>query len=303
MRRVVSLYLPHWPTDRIRRRFGEPSYDEPLVTASTAGSRRTIAAACAAAEALGLQVGMVIAHAQALVPKLHVWEATPNDDEGALRELARWAIGYSPVVAMDPPNGLWIDIAGVAHLFGGEERLLEDLVSRLTRQGINARAAVADAPGAAWAVARFRTGGVIPVGRSVGAVATLNVAALRLPATTLAAMSKLGIDRIGQLAAMPRAPMVRRFGRDAALRLDQAMGHAFEPINPLIPEETALATIAFAEPIGKLEALKDVARRLSDDLCRELLRKWCSSPARWSLWPRHRSRRGGLRVSAPRTWT
>jgi protein ImuB len=155
-------YLPHWPTDRIRRRFGEPPHDEPLVTASTAGSRRTIAAACPAAEALGLQVGMVIAHAQALVPKLHVWEATPDDDEGALRELARWAIGYSPVVAVDPPNGLWIDIAGVAHLFGSEEKLLEDLVSRLTRQGINARAAVADAPGAAWAVARFRGGGVIP---------------------------------------------------------------------------------------------------------------------------------------------
>jgi protein ImuB len=216
---------------------------------------------------------MVIAHAQALVPKLHVWEATPDDDESALRELARWAIGYSPVVALDPPNGLWIDIAGVAHLFGSEEKLLEDLVSRLTRQGINARAAVADAPGAAWAVARFRGGGVIPVGRSVDAVATLSVAALRLPATTLSAMSKLGIDRIGQLAAMPRAPMVRRFGQDVALRLDQAMGHAFEPINPLIPEETALATLAFAEPIGKLEALKDVVRRLSDDLCRELLRR------------------------------
>jgi protein ImuB len=84
-------------------------------------------------------------------------------------------------------------------------------------------------------------------------------------------MSKLGIDRIGQLAAMPRAPMVRRFGQDAGLRLDQAMGHAFEPINPLIPDETALATLAFAEPIGKLEALKDVVRRLSDDLCRELV--------------------------------
>jgi protein ImuB len=77
---------------------------------------------------------MVIAHAQALVPKLHVWEATPDDDESALRELARWAIGYSPVVAVDPPNGLWIDIAGVAHLFGSEEKLLEDLVSRLTRR-------------------------------------------------------------------------------------------------------------------------------------------------------------------------
>ena len=126
MRRVVSLYLPTWPTDRIRRRTGEPPRDEPLVTVHTVGSRRAVRAAGAAAPAAGLHVGMVLAQAQALVPNLHVVEATPDEDEASLRELARWAIGYSPVVAPDPPDGLWIDIAGVAHLFGGEEELLAD---------------------------------------------------------------------------------------------------------------------------------------------------------------------------------
>ncbi|WP_457091104.1 Y-family DNA polymerase [Microvirga sp. P5_D2] len=273
MRRVVSLYLPHWPVDRIRRRYGEPSRDDPLVTVQTAGSRRTIAAACPAAQRLGLHAGMAVAQAQAMVPGLHVWDATPDEDEAALRELARWAIGYSPVVAPDPPDGVWIDIAGCAHLHGSEEKLLEHLLGRLNGQGVAARAAVADAPGAAWAMARFRGGGVIPVGRSIEAVAVLPVAALRIAPSIVAVMQKLGVERVGQLAAMPRAPMVRRFGKDVALRLDQAMGHAFEPINPLIPEETPLATLAFAEPIGKLEALKDVVRRLAEDLCKQLVKR------------------------------
>ncbi|WP_262269821.1 Y-family DNA polymerase [Microvirga yunnanensis] len=273
MRRVVSLYLPTWPTDRIRRRTGEPPRDEPLVTVHTVGSRRAVRAACAAAQAAGLHVGMVLAQAQALVPNLHVVEATPDEDEASLRELARWAIGYSPVVAPDPPDGLWIDIAGVAHLFGGEEELLADLTSRLGRQGIASKAAVADAPGAAWAVARYGSGGVVPTGRTADAVATLSIRALRMAADKLGALHRLGIERIGQLAAMPRAPLVRRFGRDVALRLDQAMGHAFEPITPLIPREAPTAAIAFAEPIGRLEDLKSVVLRLAKDLCRQLERR------------------------------
>jgi len=273
MRRVVSLYLPTWPTDRIRRRTGEPPRHEPLVTVHTVGSRRVVRAVCAAAQELGLHSGMALAQAQALVANLHVAEATPEEDGASLRELARWAINYSPVVAPDPPDGLWIDIAGAAHLFGGEEELLRDLTRRLTRQGIGAKAAIADAPGAAWAVARYGAGGVVPMGRTVDAVAPLSIRALRIPVDKLGTLHRLGIGRIGQLAAMPRAPLVRRFGRDVALPLDRAMGRVFEPITPLIPKETPTAALAFAEPIGRLEDLKSAVLRLAKDLCRQLERR------------------------------
>jgi protein ImuB len=155
---------------------------------------------------------MTIAHAQALAPKLHVFEAAPDEDEAGLTELARWCVGYAPVAAPDPPDGVWIDVAGVTHLFGSEEALLDDLVSRLSRQGFAARAAVADAPGCAWAVVRYGSVKVVAPSRSVDAVASLPVQALRLPETIVSAMHRLGIERIGQLAALPRAPMVRRFG-------------------------------------------------------------------------------------------
>ncbi|WP_262028305.1 Y-family DNA polymerase [Microvirga sp. Mcv34] len=273
MRRVVSLYLPTWPTDRIRRRFGAPPCDKPLVTVNTAGSRRIVASACLAAQGLGLIAGMAVAQAQALIPDLHIMEADPIGDEGSLREFAKWLIRFSPVVAPDPPDGIWIDIAGVEHLFGGEEALLTKLLDRAQSSGINARAAIADGPGAAWAIARYGKAAIVPPGRTVDAISPLPVQALRLSHETINVMHRLGIERVGQLAAMPRAPMVRRFGREAALRLDQAMGHAFEPINPLIPKEAAIATCAFAEPIGRPEDLKSVVRQLSDELCRELAKR------------------------------
>ncbi|SCZ12337.1 Y-family DNA polymerase [Microvirga guangxiensis] len=273
MRRVVSLYLPAWPTDRIRRKTGMPPRHEPLVTVHKIGSRRIVRSACSAAQAVGLHVGMPLAQAQALVPDLHVADAKPEEDETSLKDLARWALRYAPIVATDPPDGIWIDIAGAAHLLGGEVELLRDLITRLEQSGLTAQAAVADAPGAAWAAARFGTRGVVPSGRTADAVLPLPVAALRIPADKLAALHRLGIDRIGQLAAMPRPPLVRRFGREVALRLDQALGQAFEPINPMIPKDTPVASLAFAEPIGRPEDLKAVVHRLATDLCRQLERR------------------------------
>ena len=168
-----------------------------------------------------------------MVPGLHIVDATPEEDEASLTALAHWCIGYSPVVAANPPDGIWIDVAGVAHLFGGEERLVTDLVRRLRAQNIRADACVADAPGAAWGIVRYGSQVVVPPGRSIEAVEGLPLPALRLPQATVEALHRLGIERVGQLAAMPRAPIVRRFGKEVALRLDQAFGHVVEPLNPL----------------------------------------------------------------------
>jgi protein ImuB len=270
MRRVVSLFLPTWPTDRIRRRSGTPPLGEPIVTAATDGSRRVVASTDAAAHALGLRPGQTIAHAQALVPELHVREAAPEDDAAALTRLALWCLRYSPIVAPDFPDGVWIDIAGAAHLFGGEAGVIADLIGRLRPQGIAAVAAIADSPGTAWAVARHGGEPIVAPGRAVDAVASLPVEALRLDRTILDAMHRLGIERVGQLAAMPRAPMTRRFGTGTALRLDQALGHAFEPISPLVPLDTPSQGIVFAEPIGHFDDLRRVVLKLMTALCLDL---------------------------------
>ena len=56
-------------------------------------------------------------------------------DAALLRRLAEWCLRYAPLAAVDPPDGLWIDVTGSTHLHGGETRLLRDLVSRLNAQG------------------------------------------------------------------------------------------------------------------------------------------------------------------------
>src|ERR1700753_1388642 len=157
MPRVVSIYLPTWPTDRLRRRLGDAAPDPalPLVLVGQTGNRRELPAANVAALQAGLRVGMPATKAQALVNELVIHHADPAADAEALERLAVWALRYSPIADADGPDGLVIDATGASHLHGGEEAMLRDAVSRLEAVGINARAAMAPTWGAAHAAARF----------------------------------------------------------------------------------------------------------------------------------------------------
>jgi protein ImuB len=243
-----------------------------------------IAAVDAAAAQAGLYPGMPVAQAQALVPGLTVLEARPEEDTAALRRLAGWCLRYAPLAAAAPsdgvwpngvwPNGVWIDVTGSTHLHGGETRLLRDLVSRLLARGFAARAAVADTPGAAHAMARF--GGqevtVVPSGGQEVALARLPLAALRLPVATLDGLRLMGIETVAALAALPRAPLVRRFGALVTTRLDQAFGRVPEAIEPEFPPELLQTRLTFVEPLLTAEAFATVIDRLTATVCSDMER-------------------------------
>ena len=155
MRRVISVWFPTFPIDRLQRIGAGPADGGPFVTSMHDGRRRVVTAAGAAAQAIGIMPGMPLANAQALVPGLGIVESEPDADAAALMQLAAWCLRYAPLVAADGPDGVWIDATGCTHLAGGEEVLLTDLVGRLRRAGFAARAAVAGTPGVAHAVARY----------------------------------------------------------------------------------------------------------------------------------------------------
>ncbi|WP_193763193.1 DUF6504 family protein [Methylorubrum sp. Q1] len=274
MRRVVSLYLPAWPTDRLRRSGSSAAPpDEPLATVAQDGARRGLAGVDAAARRLGLRPGMSAAQAQALVPGLHLVPADPEADAAALARLGLWCQRYAPIVALDPPDGLMIDITGAAHLHGGEAPLLADLSARLERSGILARLALADIPGCAWGVARFGEGGIVPRGGAEQAIAGLPVAALRLGFEAVRALQDVGITRVGHCLDKPRASLRLRFGAELLFRLDRALGREPEPLTALEAPETPRVALRFAEPVGARESLERVVADLCARLVPELERR------------------------------
>jgi protein ImuB len=232
-----------------------------IVTTHRSGQRIALAAACPAARSLGLHAGMALTQARALVSGLDIRDAQPAADAAFLARLGLFAARrWTPRAAVSGPDGLWLDLTGVAHLFGGERLMCARILRFCVRLGLTARIAVAGTPGAAHALARHGVEAITlcASGREADAIAPLPLAALRIEENVLGAARRLGIESIGELIAMPRGPLQRRFGKTMLTRLDQALGRSGEPFEPIMPESPPRATLRFAEPIATAEAIAQV---------------------------------------------
>ncbi len=230
-----------------------------------------IVAMDAEAERRGIHLGTSLADARGAFPELVVAEADEAVDRALLEKLADWCDRYTPLVALDAPHGLFLDISGCAHLFSrgegnGEAALLADVLQRLARQGFAARGSIASTAGTAWALSHYGAGGCIPPGDEAEAIAGLPIAALRIPAAEESLLDRLGLKRIGQLIGKPRAPLAARFGVGLVTRLDQALGALDEVLSPRRPAPRLSAERRFAEPVVDQDSLLQTVASLARTL-------------------------------------
>jgi protein ImuB len=286
MSRILCAWSPTWAIANWRRRYtpplqpssspeGNTSAEEleppPFALLETVRAVRRLSAVSLEAARLGLRVGQKATDAAALVPDLVSAEAEPEADAAALTALADWCVRFSPAVAIDAPDGLFLDVTGVDHLWGGEARMLEDFSARLAANGLPFRCAIADTPGAAWAFTHFGLDGTIaPPAGQAELLKLLPPAALRFETETWAQVERLGLRQLGQLMSIPRGPFARRFGRAALNRLDQALGREREALTFRRPPTPWFARLAFAEPISAPEDMARVTADVVAKLCTRL---------------------------------
>jgi len=205
-------------------------------------------------------------------PHLAAIEAEPEEDARTLDNIAAWCERFTPIVVVDAPDGLFLDITGCAHLFGSEAALRDQIVTRLAAQGFAARAALAPTPGAAWALARHSR-----VARAsadlVQTLAPLPVEALRLQEESAALLRRLGLKTIGSLLSAPRSSFTARAGERAMLRLDQALGRAPEALSPRRPAPPVFALRRFLEPLFNVETILIATEHLCGDVIAKLDRR------------------------------
>ena len=247
--------------------------DTPVVVVARSGSKRAVAAIDAAAFKAGVRIGMPAAKAQAMISGLHLVDADPGGDALAIERLALWMLRqYTPVVAMDRPNGIVMDTEGADHLRGGELPMLTGLVNALGSRGLRAHGAIADTWGAAHAIARAtrREVVIVPVGETAKAVVNLPIATLRLSPDIVSGLTVLGFRSIGDVSMTPRAPLALRFGPEVGRRLDQVFGWLPEPIDPIRTADLIEVARSFSEPIGAAETIARYIGKLVVELCAAL---------------------------------
>ena len=208
---------------------------------------------------------MTLADARARVPDLQAVERDAPADRSWLERLADGCIRYSPMVALDAPEGLVLDVTGCTHLFGQERGLAADIEARMAMLRMTVRLAFAETPRAAHALARYQA---LPAKDEAAAIRKLPVAALELEPEATQGLLRAGLKTVGELARRPMATIAARFGAGAVTALRELLGEAVKPIDARIPAASILAERRFAEPVARTEyAIQVLGDLVTETIC------------------------------------
>ncbi|OMP80119.1 DNA polymerase Y family protein [[Flexibacter] sp. ATCC 35208] len=267
--RYLVLWFRHLLPDWYMRKHG--ARKRPIAFARSERGRQVIMAASRLAETLGVQQGMAAADARAIISELEIIPYEQGQESTILRAIAEWCIRYSPTVSIDLPDGLIVDATGCAHLWGGEQNYLKDIVMKFNAFGYDVRGAMAGTIGTAWAVSRYyREKVIIASGDELQTITTLPPAALRLEDTLLSQLQKLGFLQIKSFISMPSSVLKRRFGMPLLLRIGQALGMEREDIFPIRIAAEYEQRLPCLEPIKTATAITIAIKRLLEEICKRL---------------------------------
>ncbi|UGY20698.1 DNA polymerase Y family protein [Bradyrhizobium septentrionale] len=202
-----------------------------------------------AAVRAGLSIGLPLANARAICPELTVYDADPAADLKTLNDIADWCDRFTPLVALDPPYGLFLDITGCAHLFGGERTLLQIVTNALSRRGFAVSAAIAGTSIAARTLTRYTSGQIVASGAEAEAVGPLPVSALGADGAVTTGLRRAGLKTIGDVASRAPHEISARFGAAFTTLLGHALGQGDAPISPRKPLPDYIVEKRFPEPV------------------------------------------------------
>jgi protein ImuB len=274
-RRILSLWLPRLPIDRIKRQLARESAASvkavsseslPSVVVTKQNNALQIFALDDAAARLGLDVGLPLANARAICPEVRVFDADEAADARILNDIADWCDRFTPLVALDGACGLFLDITGCAHLFGGEAALMRSVCSALVQQGFAVSSAIAGTSICARTMTRYVSGNIVGDGEEADAVAPLPVSALGADDAITRGLRRAGLKTIGDVASRARHEITARFGADFTTLLEHALGQGDAPISPRKPLPDYIVEKRFAEPIATEGVISATLSRLGKTL-------------------------------------
>lgn len=268
MKRFLSIWFPNLMIDWFSRQNLELR-KLPVVLRISSHGRMIVTAVNDIAQSKGIESGMVLADARAIIPELHVIDDRPELVDKLLTRLAEWCIRFTPCAAIDPPDGILLDVTGCSHLWGGDVNYVNDIIKKIKARGYNVRAAIADTIGCAWAMSRYGN----KIEADFNDILELPAQSLRIEAEAAGRLHRLGLHRVRQFVSMPRHSLLRRFGNHLLFRIDQAIGKETESIIPVCPIEPYTERLPCMEPIVTAEGIAIGLERLLAAICERLYRE------------------------------
>jgi protein ImuB len=269
---------PHLPVPFVvvlsEQRFAESSSTQEHSVELSA--RSGIAAVNSVAASFGVKVGQTIAEARARVAAIQVHTVTTEQVRRALERVAESVFKFGVTLSVEAPDTVWIDITGVAHLFGGEEELIAEVACTVRELGHSVRVVAADGSRLSQACARFscavRERGVLSVQDTsvLSLIHEMPIQALPVEQEVRTWLGQLGIFQLGDLAKIPPSLAVSRLGKFARIALDMLQGPGEEPLTAYMPAACIYEQLIWEDALEGLEPIRFALRRLTALIAKRL---------------------------------
>ncbi|MCW5620020.1 MAG: DNA polymerase Y family protein [Burkholderiales bacterium] len=231
---------------------------------SSGGNRPLVLSCNSIARKAGVNAGMSLSAAIALCPDLQAHARDASAERSAMERIAGWAGQFTPVVSLDGPDSVLLEIAGSLALFSGLHALPVRMSAGLAELGYTAAIATAPTPSAARLLARAGMSVAIDESARLQRVLrNLPLALLDQPEPVIQALDFMGVRTVGACLELPREGLARRFGQGLLDELDRALGHLPDPRQPYRPPAHYHARLVLPAPV---EPLLFVAHRLLVEL-------------------------------------
>ena len=267
----TSLYLPNLQLESI-----SPNQATPIAITERVKNRQQIISCTSSAADSGITRSMTLNSAYALCPSLTVIEYDEVHQTTLLRQLGEWAMQFSSVVSLHPPDHLLIEIAGSKKLFEGFEILTNLIEQELGKLGYSAQIGIAPTPLAANLLAQANNRiGIIRLERLNNGLKNLAVELLDLELSTIEGLRRSGIYTIGDLLAISPASLTRRFGPACVKYLDYLLGKHPYPVEPIRGSEIFERSLDLPVEVPDTNALQFATQRMTGELSAFLISRDC----------------------------
>jgi protein ImuB len=248
----------------------EQAARRPVVVVEPRRGRLFVAAVDAAASALGISPGLGLGAAYGFCGSLEVIERSLEAERSKLEALAAWCERLSPVVCIEPPDGLLLEVQGSLRLFGGLESIKAMIGREARERGFATELAAGPTPlGALWLVRGGRRDAFSP--RKLQSLSnSLPLAVTQWPDAVQILLADMGVGTIGGCLRLPRDGFARRVGPRYLQDLDKALGRLPDPRGRFAAPQSLSFRIELSDQTTSLAVLDAVTERLSAMLSAEL---------------------------------
>ena len=189
---------------------------------------------------------------------VHLAEAEHRD----LVSLACRARKITPLVSLEPPRALVLEIGGSLKLWGGLDSIKEALNRELGRRRLTAHLCAAPTALAALWLARDGRKDVLSAQRLAGCLGALPLHVTGWPQATRRLLKKMGLGTVGDCLRLPRDGLVRRIGQRCLDDLDQSLGQRQDLRIAFCPDRRFNSVVEFQEEVGEPHVIAEAGKKL-----------------------------------------